>query len=259
MYVCADARWNMRTQTQIFVQTFALQHTQTYAYTNACTHARTCTDIHTYIHTGTFKTSDYNCTRCAPGYFSFAGSADCVPCRAGTYSTEPPSGTCTPCYGGSYGLTEAATNKSICEGCPAGTFSTELGASSRAACQDCPSGFFSSQNAATSCSSCLPGSYSSSPGATTCTRCSPGSATGYCSAVSCTPCAAGYYTAAEVCMCFLWQNLFLLHVIVFCEPRALSYVCVLCTAVSYYCCKHAVFHDYLNNSALFPNTHTYKH
>jgi len=50
---------------------------------------------------GTFSTpGSSNCSKCAPGTYSFAGAAQCMPCPAGTFSSGGGSPMCLPCSPG---------------------------------------------------------------------------------------------------------------------------------------------------------------
>lgn len=97
------------------------------------------------------------CSECDAGRYASSGA--CVPCPAGTFSTNA-STRCSPCSSGQISAAGSAaciqcvagrfsTEGFTCEACPGGTFA--LAGSS--ACKSCPVGHVSSPNSA-ACSSC---------------------------------------------------------------------------------------------------------
>lgn len=128
------------------------------------------------------------CTTCAPGTFAgVAGSVGCDACLEGTYAAEAGSSVCTECQPGTYSWAESAT----CDGCPAGTFSNVSGLQHPDDCAICPAGTFSVQGAA-NCSSCPVGTHAARSGVPRCLPCGRGRYANE-SGTSCELCPAGTY------------------------------------------------------------------
>ena len=139
------------------------------------------------------------CTACDAGMFTpDTGSAECIDCPVGTYSSDDahPDPTCATCgstavAGLTAGSTECTTcpdfsktvdgavcncntgygqitdSTIVCEICPAGTYATG-GTSSE--CWECPMNEVTSLDGQTSCSACGDATYAPRFGATLCSR-----------------------------------------------------------------------------------------
>lgn len=141
----------------------------------------TCADRYYKAATGKCATcpAGHRCTggtkaACAPGTFSTAGAAACVPCGAGTVSAVRGAALCTPCTGNTYAAHGATAclpcpATSTCAGgvtaaCPAGTFTD----AAHAACTPCPPGF---RCAGGEKAACAPGSYQDEGARAACKPC----------------------------------------------------------------------------------------
>ena len=84
------------------------------------------------------------CVSCTSGKFkSLNGSAPCLNCEAGTYSTKlaaTSSDTCTSCIAGKYSMMEGANASNACMDCLAGTYSEATSANSSETCAGCAAG-----------------------------------------------------------------------------------------------------------------------
>ena len=111
------------------------------------------------------------CAQCAPGTYALAGSAACVACPAGSYSTAAGSSACTPCAPNTYS-TAVGANSNVCAACAAGGGAY---APAGAAVCLCPAGTFlaSGDAAASVCSPCPANTYALG-GAVACTTCPAG-------------------------------------------------------------------------------------
>jgi hypothetical protein len=128
------------------------------------------------------------CTPCNIGYYSTAGSSNCINCPAGTYgsTTKLTSAACSgaiTCPAGKYAVPGATsntlTNTSVCASCFAG-LSSPAGSTSSSACTQCVAGTYST--AGTVCTNC-PAGKSSSAGST--------------SSANCIDCIAGTYSTGN--------------------------------------------------------------
>jgi len=160
--------------------------------------------------TGTFsdvgaKSID-ECHFCPEGSITlFAGSNECVKCKAGTYEANRTS--CVSCPFGTISV-EGAKSKSECNQCPEGSMTLSAGADEctkcragtfelgRSKCQLCPAGFYSEIGAIT-CISCPEGFYNSYMGSAECKKCDPGSYE--VNRTSCDLCPAGTFGVDSRC------------------------------------------------------------
>ena len=140
---------------------------------------------------------------CSPGYY--AGESGCIPCPAGTYTSESGATTCEECPAGTYASGEGNTT---CKKCPAGTYTSESGATTYEAC---PAGTYASGEGNTTCEKCPAGTYAKGVGNAYCFPCAdrkvPNAdigATGcvcqegnYTNGYRCTPCPQGEYASEK--------------------------------------------------------------
>jgi len=147
--------------------------------------------------------SNFNCTPCNPGTFSYSNQSACSPCRPGTFASSGQS-VCTPCAAGTFGTngeTSAACSGNVT--CPAGFYAlpgaTTNSVNSLETCFPCPTGTFGSKPGLTSpnCSGTCGNGTVSSSGQITC-LCPPGyfnsSSNSY--LLECSPCPAGTFNFA---------------------------------------------------------------
>ena len=118
-----------------------------------------------YCQSGTYsnKTNSSKCLPCPAGTYSSENHTICIKCPAGTYSTER-SSSCKYCGYGAYSLEGAEK----CIKCPLGTYKN--GDTGYNKCELCPAGTYGDKEGMSSCSSCNPGYYSSI-GETSCHIC----------------------------------------------------------------------------------------
>lgn len=112
---------------------------------------------------------------CARGSYLFQDV--CIPCSAGTFSSE---------IGG--------FSADVCKFCPVGSYNWKLGAT---ACTSCPPGSFSKLAKSVACAACRAGSYQSSEGSTECWLCAPGTYADKPRSAICALCDAGSYQLAR--------------------------------------------------------------
>jgi PQQ-like domain/Tyrosine-protein kinase ephrin type A/B receptor-like len=74
------------------------------------------------------------CVTCAPGQYALAGSPQCLPCPAGTYSIGYGSSSCSQCPLGTFSAAVGATIASTCTKCSSGYTTVTLGAISESSC-----------------------------------------------------------------------------------------------------------------------------
>ena len=126
------------------------------------------------------------CTGCASGMFSTAGSAvECSTCPAGTASGFKAE-ECTPCLAGFMAPLAASSQ---CTRCSAGTFSIGSGAT---ACAPCGVGYHQPATAQSGCVACDQGSYAPDEGRLTCLSC-PAAYDARSGSAACDRAAPGYY------------------------------------------------------------------
>lgn len=97
----------------------------------------------------------------------------CLPCEAGTFSSENGESSCTQCGAGTF---VAESNASSCFLCGAGTYSTGQGLRDASRCNGCEKGSFSTGSGLThagECQRCTLGSTTRQAGGTACVDCAP--------------------------------------------------------------------------------------
>jgi hypothetical protein len=148
---------------------------------------------------GTFssETGSTFCTSCPAGKFQdLEGQDHCLSCPTGTYSDVTGSTVCTSCPAGQY---QGLEGQDHCLSCPAGSYSDVTGS---VVCTSCPAGQYQGLEGQDHCLSCPAGSYSDVTGSVVCTSCPAGQYQGQVGQDHCESCPAGTYsdvTGSVVC------------------------------------------------------------
>ena len=165
---------------------------------------------------GTYKntTGSTNCTACPVGLTSPAAStsiAACIVPNCNAGYTGPSGGPCAVCVAGKY---KVATGSAACIDCGIGTYSSTLAATAAAACVACPNNTFSGVigiSNVLSCQSCQPNAvsvagsvsqeycyckagYAHAEGEFRCNACTPGTYNSHLARKTCSNCTIGMYS-----------------------------------------------------------------
>lgn len=150
---------------------------------------------------------------CDVGYERDRTTGRCVPCTAGTFTSDYTSFLCQPCPHGHYqnetatsscklceaGTYAATTSASQCTKCAAGTFLPFKGSFSSEYCINCPKGSRSSEGSG-ACVLCGKGEYQDEVGKPSCKKCGAGffnDKEGATDLTACIPCPPGNYSMSE--------------------------------------------------------------
>ena len=142
---------------------------------------------------GTFssETGSTFCTSCPAGKFQdLEGQDHCLSCPTGTYSDVTGSTVCTSCPAGKY---QGLEGQDHCLSCPAGSYSDVTGS---VVCKSCPAGQYQGQVGQDHCESCPAGTYSDVTGSIVCTSCPAGQYQGLEGQDHCETCGPGTYSNA---------------------------------------------------------------
>ena len=165
---------------------------------------------------GTYKETIgiHQCTACPVGLTSPAGSTSsvacivddcnagytgpsggpCVACVAGTYKSATGSAACINCGIGTYSSTLAATAAAACVACPNNTFSGVIGISNVLACQSCqPNAVSVAGSVSQEYCYCKAG-YAHAEGEFRCNACTPGTYNSHLARKTCSNCTIGMYS-----------------------------------------------------------------